>query len=63
MLIGITLYKLSHFYLVFEILVQIILVGFKFKVQVLLNQVFKFSSKLFHISTSDYNTNRNILFL
>jgi hypothetical protein len=40
MLIGIALHKLLHFYLVFEIFVQIILVGFKFKVQILLNQVF-----------------------
>jgi hypothetical protein len=57
MLIGITLHKLSHFYLVFEIFIQIILVGFKFKVQILLNQVFKFGSKLSHTSMQYYKLN------
>jgi hypothetical protein len=55
MLIELTLHKLSHFYLVFEIFVQIILVGFKFKVQTLLNQIFKFGSRLFHITIIYYN--------
>jgi hypothetical protein len=45
--------RLLRFYLVFENFVQIILVEFKFKVQILLNQTFKFSSKLFHINTLD----------
>jgi hypothetical protein len=34
------------------------LVEYKFKVQILLNQVFKFGSKLFHITKPNYNINR-----
>jgi hypothetical protein len=57
-LIGIKLFKLSNFYLVFENLVWIIMVGFEFKIQIVLKQVFIFSSKLFHTSIKDYNLNR-----
>jgi hypothetical protein len=44
-LIGITLFKLPHFYLVFENLVWIVMVGFEFIIQIVLKQVFKFGSK------------------
>jgi hypothetical protein len=57
-LIGITLFKLSKFYLVFENFVQIFIVGFKFEVQILPKQVFKFISKLFHTSMQYYSINR-----
>jgi hypothetical protein len=54
----ITLVKLSKFYLVFENLVWIIIGGFEFEIQILLRQVFKYSSTLFQIIIQDYNLNR-----
>jgi hypothetical protein len=48
---------MSHFYLVFENLVWIIIVGVEFIIQTVLKQVFKFGSKLFHTSIQDYNAN------
>jgi hypothetical protein len=57
-LIEITYLRLLRFYLVFENFVQIILVEFQFKVQILLNQVFKFGSKLFLITKPGYDINR-----
>jgi hypothetical protein len=49
---------LSKFYLVLENLVWIIMVGFEFIIQIVLKQVFKFGSRLFHTSIQDYNVNR-----
>jgi hypothetical protein len=50
--------EVVKFYLVYGNLVCIIIIGFEFKIQILLKQVFKFSSKLFHTSMQDYNLNR-----
>jgi hypothetical protein len=33
------------------------MIGFEFKIQIVLKQVFKFGSKLFHTSIQDYNVN------
>jgi hypothetical protein len=57
-LIELTFLKLLRFYLVFENFVWIILVGFKFKIKLLLKLVFKFGSTLFHTSMQYYKLNR-----